>query len=116
MRVLNAITMAAGVGIGIGFLLGRSTQPPSLPPEPGLLVQEGDLTPPIRADSYGWTGPVEIFYPIPYVSPPELIFPVAPRTFQVIEQRPDGFKMEITRCDTERTPTWRAKGLAPPRR
>ena len=114
--VLAAITLALGVGVGIGFVFGRAMQPANPPPEAGPLVQAGDLTPPVPPDSYGWRGPVEVFYPVPYTSPPELTFPVAPRNFQVKEQRADGFKVEITECGTEQAPTWRAKGLPQPRR
>ena len=114
--LLAAITLALTAGVGIGFVLGRATQPASPLPEAESLVQEGDLTPPVTPDLYGWRGPIEVFYPVPYASPPELTFPVAPRTFQVKEQRADGFKVEITKCDTGRTPTWRANGLPQPRR
>ncbi len=113
--VLAAVTLALGVGVGVGFVLGRAMQPVSPPPEAELLVQSGDLTPPVTPDLYGWRGPVEVFYPVPYASSPELTFPIAPRSFQVKEQRADGFKVEITECGTERAPTWRAKGLPQPR-
>ena len=109
--VLVAVVLALGVGVGMGFFIGRATIPPTSPPEPETLVQEGDLTPPISPDIYGWRGPVEIFYPIPYASQPQLTFPVAPESFQVKEQRADGFKVEIMRCKTDEVPTWRAEGL-----
>jgi hypothetical protein len=111
---LAAIMLALGVGVGIGYMLGRAMQPAGSSAEAEPLVQSGDLTPPVTPDLYGWRGPVEVFYPIPYASPPELTFPVAPQSFRVKEQRADGFKVEIT-GGTERTPTWRAKGLPQPR-
>lgn len=112
--VLAAVTLALCVGVGIGYVLGRAGPPAGPPAEVEPLVQAGDLTPPVTPDLDGWRGPVEVFYPVPYSAPPELTFPVAPRSFRVKEQRADGFKVEITECGTERTPTWRAKGLPQP--
>jgi hypothetical protein len=109
--VLVAVILALGVGVGVGFVLGRAMQPAGSSAEAEPLVQSGDLTPPVAPDSYGWSGPVEVFYPIPYASPPELTFPLPPQSFQVKAQRADGFKVEILRCGTEHAPTWRAKGL-----
>jgi hypothetical protein len=108
-----AILLALAVGVGIGFVFGRATQPVSLVSEVKPLVQEGALTPPVTPELSGWRGPVEVFYPVPYASPPELTFPIAPRRFEIKEQRADGFKVQITECGTEQTPTWRAKGLPP---
>lgn len=113
--VLAAVALALGVGVGIGFVVGRAGRPASPPPDPEPLVQAGDLTPPVAPDGSGWRGPVEVFYPVPYASPPELTFPVAPRSFRVKEQRADGFKVEITECETDRTPSWHAKGRPRPR-
>jgi hypothetical protein len=53
----------------------------------------------------------EIFYPRPYVSPPNLTFPNPPDSFQLIEQRPDGFKIKVWQWKRlEQPSTWRAIG------
>ncbi len=66
--ILAAVTLALGVGIDIGFVLGWAVRPASPPPEADLLVQAGDLTPPVTPDLYGWRGPAEA---PPPARPPE---------------------------------------------
>ena len=59
-------------------------------------------------------GEIEIFYPRPYQSTPNLTFPSAnhnPHTFRLIEQRSDGFKIRTDGIVTKDSVVdWRADG------
>jgi hypothetical protein len=59
---------------------------------------------------------LEIFYPRPYATPPNLTFPNPPESFQLIEQRPDGFKINVWQWKhTGQPSTWKAVGVPPAR-
>jgi hypothetical protein len=80
---------------------------------PGPLVQTGEIPP--------QPGKQEIYYPVPYASPPNLTFPDPPGSYTVLKQTPQGFEIEIHQMYRDRRPgegaevksarTWRAEGV-----
>ncbi|MBI3939587.1 MAG: hypothetical protein HY315_02020 [Acidobacteria bacterium] len=73
-----------------------------------LLVQTGTVV--VQANVSDPT--IEVYYPVPYETPPELTWPNMPYQFGVREQRTDGFKVQFTSgYSGTGLPTWQAKGM-----
>jgi hypothetical protein len=56
---------------------------------------------------------LEIYYPVPYAGPPNLVVSSTFSECQVIEQRPDHFRVKNT-MSSPREITWTARGLKGP--
>jgi hypothetical protein len=67
-----------------------------------LLVQEGDVT--VRGK-----GEVDVFYPISFSAPPNLIIAECFAMCEVVDQRPDHFRIKNTSL-LPRSVNWTAKG------
>jgi hypothetical protein len=53
---------------------------------------------------------LEVFYPRPYASTPNLTFPISLSHFKVLKQRPDGFKIKVVESHADRS-QWQAVGV-----
>ncbi len=74
--------------------------------EQGRLVQQGTVA---GADG---PGTYNVTYPRPYASPPDLRWLSRPTGYNMLEERPDGFRVEITRRGPhDLTPRWEARGI-----
>jgi hypothetical protein len=105
-----------GVWAGVASILGLVVSVLALNPhflghsEEGLLLQTGTIDAAGRA-------PVsdpqfDVYYPIPYVSPPELTWINMPYDIRVLEQRPDGFRVQFTGTFYGNgPPKWQARGV-----
>jgi hypothetical protein len=74
--------------------------------EKGRLVQGGVLS------EFAGPGIYEVSYPHPYSSPPELTWLTRPQGYRMLDERADGFRMEVTRRGPhDLPPRWEAKGI-----
>ncbi|MDL5056023.1 hypothetical protein [Geitlerinema calcuttense] len=78
--------------------------------EDALLTQSGDFS------ALLGVGETDIFYPIPYASPPELILPVELNHIgaKLLAQRANGYRLSLTRFPDPgiRSLKWQARGIA----
>ncbi len=104
-RPVGAVAAAAVVLIILGCMslsfgglsIGCHSEPD------GTLCQEGDLKLLQGQDQ-------EIYYPIPYVSPPNLELSGDVDHCEIVEQKPDHFRIRNPKGATS-CPHWRARGL-----
>jgi hypothetical protein len=90
--ILGCMSLSFG-----GLSIGCRSEPD------GTLCQEGDLKLLAGQDQ-------EIFYPIPYVSPPNLELSGDVDHCEIVEQKPDHFRIRNPKGATS-CPHWRARGL-----
>jgi hypothetical protein len=90
--ILGCMSLSFG-----GLSIGCRSEPD------GTLCQEGDVKLLAGQDQ-------EIFYPIPYVSPPNLELSGDVDHCEIIEQKPDHFRIRNPKGATS-CPHWRARGL-----
>jgi hypothetical protein len=112
LKPLEKFGIWAGVASILGLFVGILTfgLPFSINSSNEILVQEGKVEAVFRRDVSDPT--YEVYYPIPYQSPPELTWPNLPYDVRIIEQRADGFVAKFSGTFSGYgPPTWRAKGI-----
>ena len=96
---------AAVIVLIVAAIVLRSP-PPELD-EQGRLVQRGSVTE-VRGP-----GVYEVSYPRRYAGSPELSWLSRPMGYQMLEERADGFRFEVTlRGPHDLAPRWEARGMA----
>ena len=74
--------------------------------EQGRLIQRGVMSGVTREGTF------DVIYPRPYKTPPELTWPNRPLGFKILEERRDGFRIQITRRGPhDLPPRWEARGI-----
>jgi hypothetical protein len=93
MRIAIASVLALTLGFAGGFIVGRWTTRAT----PSNIIEHSALF-----DGPAELGTMEVFYPHPFVRPPELTIteekqdPHSSWEWEVIEQRSEGFKVKFT--------------------
>ncbi|MFL6208915.1 MAG: hypothetical protein ACJ74W_08700 [Pyrinomonadaceae bacterium] len=72
-----------------------------------MLVQTGTIQVNANVDE----STVDVYFPIPYETPPELKWVNMPFEYRMLEQRADGFKVKFNGGGRVGLPEWQAKGL-----
>ncbi len=98
-RAVAILAVGLVVGLALGFGLGRYSAPRGAPGPPGETSRTREYTGEARHVNFTTAEPFDVYYPEPYVRPPELrILTEEMRRgfdYTLVEQRADGFKIQI---------------------
>jgi hypothetical protein len=98
------VLLGFALGIAVGFLSPRLWR--------GADVQEGVALVPYKGQA-DHTTEVQVYYKVPFATPPLLTFPDASQGAQieVVEQKPDSFKVRAFVRGVDLKVKWRAEGV-----
>ncbi len=112
----TALLLAAGLVVGLmtGFGLGYYSAPRGVPLPPAATSNVHEYAGEARHVNFTGVEPFDVYYPEPYVRPPELVILTEEMkrgfVYTLVEQRADGFKISIgssaSRADNPNGSPW----------